>query len=183
MNIKLVCRDENKTDITKLLIASCIDIDDAAEVVMVEEGLEHSVESEIKIVFTKSAFPALISFLKSSESYLSPVGIITGKINEVFYPISIENIVYINAINNEVFIHDTQRNQYAVKHKLYQLEHTMLPEYFIRINKSEIVNIKRIQTIAPMFKGKLILYMEGYKNPLDISRNNTRAFKERLGML
>ena len=94
-----------------------------------------------------------------------------------------DDIVFIYAVDNDVFIHDKSKNEYLIRPKLYQLEAMLLPDYFIRINKSQIVNIRYIQRIDPMFKGRLIIYLEGEKMPLDISRSYTKEFKERLGIL
>lgn len=182
MDIKLLCKDENQAAIKNILAANGIGIDVAAELIMVEKGLDHEIESEIKIVFTMHALSYLIEFLKSAGSNGKPVNMLIGKRDEAYRPINVGDVAYINAINNNVYINDVKQKQFVIKPKLYQLEHMILPDYFIRINKSEIVNIKRITMIVPMFKGKLIIYLEGYKNPLDISRNYTKAFKERLGL-
>ena len=183
MDIRLLCKDENKAAVGDILAANGIGIDDTADLVMVEKGLDQEIESEIKIVFTMQALPVLIEFVKSARIHGEPVKMIIGKSNDAYRPINVEDVVYINAVNNNIYINDVERRQYVIKPKLYQLEQAMLPDYFIRVNKSEIVNIKKIEMIVPMFKGKLILYLEGYKNPLDISRYYTKAFRERLGLL
>lgn len=182
MNIKLLCKDENRVAAIAIINANGIGVDDSAELLMIEKGLDLKIGSEMMIVFTMNVLQNLIEHLKSIGSVNKPVNILIGKRNDAYRPIDIKDIVYINATNNSVFINDVKQQQYLIKPKLYQLEHMILPDSFIRINKSEIVNIKRINMIVPMFKGKLIIYMERYKNPLDISRNYTKAFKERLGM-
>lgn len=182
MDIRLICKHENKALIQNTLAANGIDINEDAQLIMVEKELDVQIDCEIKIVFTMSSLSTLINFLKSVGDNGKPANMFIGKKDDIYKPINVEDITYINAINNNVFINDMKQTQYLIKPKLYQLEHLMLPHYFIRINKSEIVNIKRIHTIVPMFKGKLIIYLEGYKNPLDISRNYTKAFRERLGL-
>ena len=181
MDVNLVCGTENEAAIKNMLISNGIGIGKDAELVIVEKGMERGIESGLMVVFEMRVFPALIELLKGAGDNDGPVGMLIGKSGGTFRPVDVEDVVYINAINNDVFIHDIEQNQYLIKNKLYQLEASVLPEYFIRINKSEIVNIKRIDKIVPMFKGRLILYLKGYKNPLDISRNYSRAFKERLG--
>ena len=182
MDIRLLCRSENEAVIKDMLAARGIGVDEGAGVVMAEKGLEQGAQSDLKIVFTMHALPGLFELFKNTDGTNGPLSMLVGKSGEAYSPISIEDVVFFNAVNNNVYINDAQQKQYCIKHKLYQLESMNLPHYFIRINKSEIVNIKRVRTIVPMFKGKLILYLEGYKNPLDISRNYTKAFKERLGL-
>lgn len=106
---------------------------------------------------------------------------ILGKSNETYIPIQIKDICYFNAINNDTFANLLDGNRYQVKNKLYQLEEELSSNNFFRINKSELINMKKISLITPMFKGKLIINLVGYMTPYDISRGYTKAFKERLG--
>lgn len=101
---------------------------------------------------------------------------------ENYIPINYKDIVYINSQGNYTFVNLSDCNQYRISEKLYQLEEGILPNSFIRINKSEIVNINQITQISPMFKGNFLIHLKGYDIPCDISRNYLKEFKERLGM-
>ena len=181
MKIKLICEEKSKDAIHGILNANGIDVDEEADLVMVEKGLQASVSSDSMMVCTVGKLAEMIDSLKTLAYEAKPISMIIGKHQDAYHPVDVKNIVYVNAINNNVYIHDIQGQSYLIKQKLYQLEF-VLPEYFIRINKSEIVNIKRIEMIIPMFKGKLIVQLQSYKNPLDISRAYSKAFKERLGL-
>ncbi|WP_409201083.1 LytTR family DNA-binding domain-containing protein [Methanobrevibacter sp. DSM 116169] len=62
--------------------------------------------------------------------------------------------------------------------KLYELEN-ILDNSFIRISKSSIVNINKINYIAPSFKGIMFISLKnGLKD--NISRNYLPEFKIRL---
>ncbi|MEX1308149.1 MAG: LytTR family DNA-binding domain-containing protein [Eubacteriales bacterium] len=183
MEIRLVCRQENIATVKALLNMGGIIVREEADLVFVEKGMEDKAQAEAMIVFTVPVLPALIESLKSFGQSEEPIKMLIGKKNETFCPIDIDDILFINAVDNNVYAHGKNKTEYVIRPKLYQLEASMLPEYFIRINKSEIVNIRHIQKIVPMFKGRLLIYMENKKEPLDISRSYAKGFKERLGIL
>ena len=183
MEIRLICTQAHRADIHAILNLGGVKVREEAELVFVEKGMEDTEDCDAIIRFTVASLPGLIESLKNFARPDEPVKMLVGKRNDSFCPVGVEDIVFAYAVDNDVFIHDRSQNEYLIRPKLYQLEAMLLPDYFIRINKSEIVNIRYIQRIDPMFKGRLIIYMEGEKRPLDISRSYTKGFKERLGIL
>lgn len=177
---KLICKKENYEIIKELLKFNNIITDEASTYVICEDGIIFDDDFDIVICFKKEKISELINLLKSEHENKS--SIIMGKSDDSYVPITVSDIVFFNAYGNDTFSNTINGDRYRVKYKLYELEGQVLPKYFIRINKSEIVNIKHITKIIPMFKGKLILKMQGYKEPVDISRNYIKAFKERIGM-
>ena len=71
--------------------------------------------------------------------------------------------------------------KYRIKDKLYQLEEELAAEGFIRINKSEIVNILHIREIVPWFNGRLLLKLDN-KREVEVSRSYAGNFKDFLGL-
>lgn len=177
---KLICQKENYEIINELLKTNNIITDQTSTYVICEDGIIFNDDYDIVIYFKKEKISQLIKLLKSGHG--NKPSIIMGKSDDSYVPIAVSNIVFFNAYGNDTFGNTISGNRYKVKFKLYELESQVLPRYFIRINKSEIVNIKHITKIIPMFKGKLILKMQGYKEPVDISRNYVKGFKERIGM-
>ncbi len=105
-----------------------------------------------------------------------------GKLDDNYIPLEINQIVFFRAFGNDTYANTLDGKSYKIKNKLYELEEDILSKRFIRINKSEIVNISYIIRITPMFKGNFILKLQNYKEQLDISRNYIKEFKERIGM-
>ena len=66
--------------------------------------------------------------------------------------LSFHEIECITAINGKVFAIDIKGKQYRLKQRLYELE-TLLPGYFIRINKSTLANEKRLDHLHATFRG------------------------------
>ncbi len=177
---KLLCKKENEEILIELLKANHILLDSKAAVTLCEQGISPKEEGDVIIYFRIDKIASLLNVLRASQT--QPLSILMGKKEDTYVPIEITNVVFFHAYGNDTYANTLDGNQYRIKHKLYELEDDILSKRFIRINKSEIVNIQYICKITPMFKGKFILKMQGYKEPLDISRNFIKEFKERIGM-
>ena len=74
----------------------------------------------------------------------------------------------------------TENTNYLVKKPLYQVEED-LDQSFIRISKTTIVNLKKIERVAPSLKGMMFIQLKnGLKD--NISRKYLPDFKEALGL-
>ena len=71
-------------------------------------------------------------------------------------------------------------DEYVVKKALYQVEES-LDQSFVRISKTTIINIKKIDRVAPSLKGMMFIMLKnGLKD--NISRKYLPEFKEALGL-
>ena len=157
-------------------------ISESARVFIVEKGMDYEDEYDFLIVFSADHMHTLIDVIQGLEQDDFQRNMFLGKQGDTLVPIAIETVTYFNALGNDTYANLNGTCRLKIKYKLYQLEEGLLPNHFIRINKSEIVNIKKIKTISPMFKGNLLIYLDNYKTPFDISRNYIKNFKERLGI-
>lgn len=74
----------------------------------------------------------------------------------------------------------THNDEYVVKKALYQVEES-LDHSFVRISKTTIINIKKIDRVAPSLKGMMFIMLKnGLKD--NISRKYLPMFKEALGL-
>ena len=70
--------------------------------------------------------------------------------------------------------------RFTVRETLGELEEH-LPDQFIRINRSAIANIRKIEKFDVSFSGTLgVIFKNGYKDY--VSRRNLKKIKERLGL-
>lgn len=77
----------------------------------------------------------------------------------------------------KVYTHD---KEFIVKKPLYQLEES-LNQSFVRISKTTIVNLKKIERVAPSLKGMMFIQLKnGLKD--NISRKYLPDFKEALNL-
>jgi len=73
----------------------------------------------------------------------------------------------------------TGSGRYAVQKKLYELENELGDTNFIRISKSEIVNIRKIKSLDMSVTGTIRLVLKtGYETY--VSRRNVAKIKEKL---
>lgn len=91
-----------------------------------------------------------------------------------------EDVLYFESVDDTVFAY-TSDNVYETKSKLYQLENDLPADSFFRANKAVIVNLNKIDSLAPVFGGRFEAALEnGYR--VIISRNYLNTLKELLGL-
>lgn len=89
-------------------------------------------------------------------------------------------VLYFESVDDKVFAY-TKDCVYETKAKLYQLEEELPVSAFFRANKAVIVNLDKIDSLAPAFGGRFEATLEnGYK--VVVSRNYLNELKERLGL-
>ena len=93
------------------------------------------------------------------------------------YPTELQQIAYFAAEGNRVFAY-VQGQEYGVKQKLYSLAELFRSRGFIQINKSTVVNIHHVASVAAEFSGNYTAYLKDGKTRLTISRKYIRAFRE-----
>ena len=74
-----------------------------------------------------------------------------GRKDDEIYPLHMERMIRFYTENKQVFAEDEQ-NYYRIDKRLYQLEN-MLPNQFIRISQSEIINIHYIKKLKQELSG------------------------------
>ena len=78
-------------------------------------------------------------------------------------------------------IAETQSDQYEIRMKLYEVEHRLKKGTFIRISRSEIINMDWIDYFECDFTGTLVIVLRNGKKTY-VSRRYTKNIKERLGV-
>ena len=74
----------------------------------------------------------------------------------------------------------TKNSEYLIKKPLYQVEETLNND-FVRISKTTIVNLKKIERVAPSLKGMMFIQLKnGLKD--NISRKYLPDFKNALDL-
>ncbi|WP_353683306.1 LytTR family DNA-binding domain-containing protein [Thermodesulfovibrio sp. 3907-1M] len=76
----------------------------------------------------------------------------------------------------------TVKDEYYFDGTLTELEARLKDEGFMRVHKSYIVNLKRIEAVLPWFKGTYWLVIEGKKNQIPVSKSIVKELKEVLGI-
>ena len=88
--------------------------------------------------------------------------------------------VYMFRVENKQVKVYTQSSEYLVKKPLYQLEESLGSD-FVRISKTTIVNLKKVERVAPSLKGMMFIQLKnGLKD--NISRKYLPDFKQALDL-
>ena len=116
---------------------------------------------------------------RAMEIFEARGNVITGKEEGKIIILHPEEIYMVRVEKGEVVIYCEQRKLTSGK-KLYELE-GMLGEDFMRISKSTIVNLKKIDSVEPSFNAMMYLVMKnGCKDY--ITRTYLPQFKRYLGL-
>lgn len=96
--------------------------------------------------------------------------------NEREYLFDIKEVFYFEADNNKTIAH-IGKEEYEVRHKLYELEGIGRPKGFIRISKGVIVNINFIRSVEAELSGNYTAALKD-ETHLIISRKYVKEFKK-----
>ena len=123
----------------------------------------HKVDSNVK---------EIVNFIKSRQ------GSIDVKNGEMKYNIPIVDIFYVESVDDRTFIYLSD-DCYETSHKLYELEEILNERRFIRISKSVIVNLLKIECVKPALNGRYLCHLKNGEDVI-ISRKYVPKFKEKL---
>ena len=116
-----------------------------------------------------------ISILESEDS---PDMVAVKKGSDIAL-LEMEEIFMFRVEDKQVKVY-TENKEYLIKKPLYQVEETLSGD-FVRISKTTIVNLKKIERVAPSLKGMMFIELKnGLKD--NISRKYLPGFKQALDL-
>ncbi|UCZ52476.1 LytTR family transcriptional regulator DNA-binding domain-containing protein [Bacillus shivajii] len=125
---------------------------------------------------------ALTVILPPEYSFQKPttLSFVVGRMDEIWIPISIEQIIYIESHQKKTLIY-TEDGCYQSKYPLKTLEQ-QLPDTFIRIHRSFIVNISFIKQFSRDISSNLeVTLKDGEGTKLTISQSYVQRVRRILG--
>ena len=114
----------------------------------------------------------IAAFVKSRQGSLS------GTAEGGQYEIAVSDICYIESVDGKTFLYTNER-VYESPFRLYELEERLQSKHFLRIAKSMLVNLMKIQSIQPAFNGRFTAVLRSGEKVI-ISRNYVKALKAAL---
>ena len=115
---------------------------------------------------------AIINKLKKSET------ILLGTKDGETFRIAVKDVCYIESVDGKTFLYTNER-VFESAHRLYELEELLKSRHFLRISKSMLVNLMKIQAIQPAFNGRFTAVLRSGEKVI-ISRNYVKALKAAL---
>ncbi len=92
------------------------------------------------------------------------------------YPHDFSEISWFETMDNRTIAH-LGSEQYEAKYKLYELAEMGYRHGFVQINKSMLVNVRAVESVAAEFSGNYTAYLRDGKTRLTISRKYVKAFR------
>lgn len=123
-------------------------------------------------------------FDKNIEALHKSIKQVTNYVNLIFYKNNIEyyfslsEVLFFESGENNVFGH-TAHDIYQIKNKLYELQE-LLPNNFVRISKSTIININYIFSIDRKLASSSCISLKNTHKQVYVSRAYFKELKTRL---
>jgi DNA-binding LytR/AlgR family response regulator len=138
----------------------------------------NSPEEECAVLQVCQNHPGIMKLQEMIEKGIYQTMTIPCFLGEQSYSISCEHILYIETIQEMLFVH-TGSKVYEAKKRLYELEE-ILPEQFARISKSVIMNLKHVEYYSPLANGLMkATFYNGEETY--ISRKYLRLLRTKIG--
>ncbi|MCM1335492.1 MAG: LytTR family transcriptional regulator DNA-binding domain-containing protein [Bacteroides sp.] len=123
----------------------------------------HEIDSEVT---------EIVRFVKSRQGQL------TGVIEGAQYEIPVSDVFYIEGVDNKVFIY-CEKQVYETRQKLYELEEALAEKYFLRVSKSALVNLIKIESIKASLNGRFTAVLQNGEQVI-VSRKYVPELKKAL---
>ncbi len=94
--------------------------------------------------------------------------------------ISLEDVYYFDSTDERTFAY-LENDVYECSMKLYELERQLADANFVRISKSCIVNILKLESVRPLINSRYEARLENGEK-LIINRHYLPAFKQKFGI-
>ena len=105
---------------------------------------------------------------------------LTGYTEDDWKELSFSEIECVLVQEDKTYAVDIRGERFRLKARLYELE-ALLPDSFLRINKSALANRERIDRFTVSFNGAVdVIFKSGYRDY--VSRRCFRVIKERMGI-
>ncbi len=94
----------------------------------------------------------IVRFIKLKQ------GSVEGYRDEKQYRIALSDILYVEAVDDRCFIYLT-KECYESRKRLYEFESVLTGGNYLRISKSTIVNLMKIEQIRPALNGRFLCHL------------------------
>lgn len=105
---------------------------------------------------------------------------IQGKAKNEIHFVNAMDVLYFESVDNRTFLY-TEDDVMEIKQRLYELEMFLSERDFLRISKSQIININKIRSLRPEMNRTILATMCNGEQ-LHISRKYVKVFKELLAI-
>ncbi|WP_248565472.1 LytTR family DNA-binding domain-containing protein [Paenibacillus sp. L3-i20] len=149
-----------------------------SELVLVEKGYDIPNE-KICVVFDAIDYMNVIKLLVSGiRDDVHVMNTVTGLSDNKFAVIEPKDVLYLDAGPDGIMAY-TKSNHYRIKETLQYYENIWAAKGFIRINKSQLVNLLHVKEIIPWFNSRYVLRMDNNVE-LEVSKIYSKKLRNTL---
>ena len=127
----------------------------------------------VKCRTISSELQCKLNALRVADNFL--IGTIDNKV----FKIPSSDIFYIEAVDNKVFLYG-EKKVWESKQRLYELDEMLATDGFLRVSKSFILNLRKVQSLSPALSGKLEANLPNDEKVI-ISRKYVGDLRQALG--
>jgi len=146
----------------------------------VEIKLDPDIGEPVAVIHAPKMTSDLMALVKWLEQADEKLSLLFAKNDDKLFVIEPEQIDIIRTEGNDIKLYNNEAKAYVVTKSLREIGE-QLGSNFVRISKSAIVNIKRVDYLSPSFNSTMYIVM---KNGISdyITRKHLSDFKSRLGL-
>lgn len=147
------------------------------ESLKVKIELDDSLSQNEVVIRCRDIDENILQLKRAAENLYTDTDIVFLKDNVQFFP-SLDSILFFETAEHALNAH-TADDIFQVKMKLFELEN-ILPQKFVRISKSTIVNVKHIYSVERNITSASLVSFAGTHKQVYASRNYYKLLKLRL---
>lgn len=146
----------------------------------VEIKLDPKCEESYAVLCAPRMSDELQAVIEILENEHPQGGLLTAKKDGRLFVMAPELVELVRTEGGELALYDTAKTRYLLSRSLQETQGKLGAD-FVRISKSTVVNIRRVDHVSPSFNGMMELVTKGGMEEY-ISRKYLREFKQRLGL-
>ncbi|MGO4545107.1 LytTR family DNA-binding domain-containing protein [Paenibacillus sp. 2TAB23] len=178
--VQLLCSNKVYEKLKQELSKYQIEIEQDSELVLVENGYDIP-SGKLSVVFDAIDYMDVVKLLVSGvREDIHYLNTLTGLSENKFAVIEPRDILYLEA-GPEGMMAYTKSNYYGIKETLQYYESIWAAKGFIRINKSQLVNLLHVKEIIPWFNSRYVLRMDNLAE-LEVSKMYSKKLRNTLKM-
>ncbi|MCM3781421.1 LytTR family transcriptional regulator DNA-binding domain-containing protein [Neobacillus mesonae] len=178
--VQLLCSNKVYEKLKQELSKYQIEISQESDFVIVEKGFDIP-NDKLCVVFDAIDYMDVVKLLVSGvREDIHLLNTFTGLSDNKFAVIEPRDVLYLEA-GSEGIIAYTESNRYSIKETLHYYENIWAAKGFIRINKSQLVNLLHIKEIIPWFNSRYVIRMDN-NTELEVSKMFSKKLRNTLNI-
>ena len=114
------------------------------------------------------------------NTFIAANNILVGTIGDETFRIPFSSILYIESVDDKTFLYG-EKKVWESKQRLYELEDVLAADGFLRISKSRILSLRKIESFSPALSGRLKANLTNGEQVI-VSRKYVSSLKKALGV-